>query len=187
MKRIFKYTAVSVIGFVAVVAAFLAIQQGLGNFHTVVEGELYRSAQLQSGDIAAYQQQYHIKSIINLRGENTGAEWYDTEVKEAAQAGVTHLNFRMSSKRELSQEQAAQLIAMMHDAPKPLLIHCRAGSDRTGLASALYVAAVSKGGEEAAERQLWLYYGHLPLFFTSAYAMNRSFENLEAYLGFGDS
>jgi len=175
------------IGLVAVFAAFLGMEQLRGNFHAPLPGELYRSAQLQSGDIARYQQRYGIQSVLNLRGNNQGSAWYDTEVSEASEAGVQHIDFRMSAGRELTGEQVIALIDIMRKAPKPLLIHCRAGSDRTGLASAFYMAAIAKKGEWAAERQLWIHYGHLPLWINESFAMNRTFERMEPYLGFYDS
>jgi hypothetical protein len=51
----------------------------------------------------------------------------------------------------------------------------------------LYVAAVVKLGEEAAESQISFWYGHIPLWFSPAYAMTRSFEALEPALGFHGS
>lgn len=168
-------------------ALYLGVLQLTGNFHETIPGELYRSAQLRPGELAHYTQEYHIRSVLNLRGDNTNAPWYDTEVAEAKALGVKHLDFRMSAGRELTKDQAIELMAMMRDAPKPLLIHCRSGADRTGLAAALYMAGVAKRSEWASELQLWPIYGHLPLSFISAFAMNRTFESLEPYLGFPNS
>ncbi|WP_219928901.1 tyrosine-protein phosphatase [Palleronia abyssalis] len=50
---------------------------------------------------------------------------------------------------------------VIRDAPKPLLIHCRGGADRTGLTCALYVAGIDGRGEDAAEAQLSISYGHI--------------------------
>ena len=166
---------------------YLGVLPLFHNFHAVVEGEVYRAAQPSAVDILHYASHQNIRSILNLRGENVGKTWYDDELAEAKKDGIQLINFRMSMKRELSREEAENLIRIMREAPKPLLIHCRAGADRTGLAAALYVAAIAKQGEWAAERQLWINYGHVPLWFTDAFAMNRSFEKLEAYLGFWDS
>jgi hypothetical protein len=49
------------------------------------------------------------------------------------------------------------------------------------------MAAIAKKGEWAAERQLWIHYGHLPLWINESFAMNRTFERMEPYLGFYDS
>lgn len=171
------------VAFAACVLYLCALQLH-GNFHEVIPGELYRSAQLDDTELAKKIRRYHIRSVINLRGENPGNAWYDQEVSTSRAAGIAHIDFRMSSKHELNFSEAQRLIATMRDAPKPLLIHCRAGADRTGLASAIYLAAIAKRGEWAAEMQLWPIYGHLPLQFNDAMAMNRTFESLEPSFGF---
>ncbi len=153
-----------------------------GNFHEVVPDELYRSGQLDPEQIALYQKRHGIRTVLNLRGENTGMEWYDKEIAATKKLGIKHLDFRMSAKRELSTTQALQLIDIMRTAPKPLLIHCHSGANRTGLAAALYLAGVKRRGEEISERQISLRYGHFPLWFSDSYAMDRTFEKMETAL-----
>jgi protein tyrosine/serine phosphatase len=176
-----------VLVFVLSVGGYFGALHLTGNFHSVVAGALYRSAQPTTFDIARYQKTYGIKTIINLRGENRGSSWYDAEIAEAKQLGITHIDFRMSARRELTQVEAADLIGILKRAEKPVLIHCKAGADRTGLAAALYVAAVAKLGETAAENQLSIRYGHISLPVSAAYAVDRTFEALEPWLGFPDS
>ncbi len=169
------------------VGGYLGLLQVAGNFHPVVEGEVYRSAQPSAGDIAGYAQRYGIRTIVNLRGENDGSSWYDAEVAAARQLGITHVDFRMTSSRALDQKAAARLVRILARAEKPLLIHCDGGADRSGLASALYLAAVAKAGEEAAEAQISFRFGHISLPIMSAFAMDRTFEALEPWLGFPNS
>lgn len=167
--------------------AYLGYLQVTPNFATVVPNEVYRSAQPTAASIHEFAARHGVRSIINLRGENSGKAWYDEEVAAAKDLDITHIDFRMSSRRELDQNQVETLIAVMRDAPKPVLIHCKAGADRSGLAAALYLAAVAKLGEKASEAQLSLYYGHLSLPFIPEYAMDRTFEAMEPMLGFNGS
>lgn len=183
LKRAGRGALVALGAFAAVAGGFYAHMVWTTNFHPVIAGELYRSSQPSAAMIAELQKQYGIKTIINLRGENSGRHWYDKEVAEAKQLNIDHIDFRMSSNRELTQQQAAQLVEIMRDAPKPLLIHCQAGADRTGLASALYLAAIAKTNEATAEGQMSIFYGHLSLSFARAYAMDKTFEKLEPWLG----
>ena len=188
-RHCLRFTAALIV-IIALLAAFIGLQFYFGNEHTTIEGELYRSGQPTGEDIKLYTKRYGIKSIVNLRGENKDSPWYLEEVATAETLGIKHINFRMKAARELTNEQAFELSEVMRKAPKPLLIHCRAGADRTGLAAALYVAAISKGGEDAAEEQLSLRYGHLPafpFFWTEAQAMYRTFERMEPLLGYPDS
>ena len=48
----------------------------------------------------------------------------------------------------------------------PLLIHCKAGADRTGLASALYLMIRQDEPPREAIRAFTIYHGHVPLFGT---------------------
>jgi protein tyrosine/serine phosphatase len=187
LLRIGRGALVAAGAFLVVAGGFYAHMLWTTNFHPVIDGELYRSSQPSATNIAEFQKRYGIKTIINLRGGNSGHRWYDSEVAEAKELNIGHIDFHMSSARELTQAQAAQLVEIMRDAPKPILIHCQAGADRTGLASALYLAAIAKTNEVTAEGQMSIIYGHLPFSFTRAYAMDRTFEKLEPWLGFSAS
>lgn len=183
-----RFRWVLYVGVVALpVAAYLFLLQVSHNFHEVVPGELYRSAQLDDDDLTKYAKKYHLKSVLNLRGERVGKEWYENEVAEARAAKIQYINFKMNASRELTRKEALELIEVMRKAPKPMLIHCQAGADRTGLASAIYLAAIKKDSEFDAEFQLSIYYGHIPFWFADGYAMNETFEDLELYLGYHDS
>jgi protein tyrosine/serine phosphatase len=70
-----------------------------------------------------------------------------------------------------------KIVQMMKDAPKPLLIHCKAGADRTSLASALYLHAVKN--DKNAEKQISILYGHFPWLGSKTGAMDRSFEKYQ--------
>jgi protein tyrosine/serine phosphatase len=166
---------------------YIGTLQLTGNVHPVVPGVVYRSAQPTAGDIAHYHAIYGIRTIVNLRGANPSAPWYQQETAASAQLGITHIDFRMSARDELSQSRAASLIGIFERAQKPILIHCKAGADRSGLAAALYLAAIAKSGEKAAEAQISIRYGHISLPISATYAMDQSFEDLEPWLGFTGS
>lgn len=167
------------------IASYIAAIQSNGNFDVVVQGELYRSAQPNTADIARYVNEDHIASNVNLRGESRGAPWYDVEVATASALGVKHYDFRMSASTSLTHQEAVDLISLLSKAEKPILLHCNWGADRTGLASALYLAAIAKSGEERAEQQLSLRYGHFSIpVLSQAFAMDETFESLEEWLGY---
>jgi protein tyrosine/serine phosphatase len=180
MHTVLKWSGIS-FGLIGLVfAAYLAAIQLTGNFATVLAGELYRSNQPTAAQITRYAANYGIKTIVNLRGSKPNAAWYREEVATARALGLTHIDVDMAANRELSIDEARQLASILRDAPKPLLIHCRSGSDRTGLASAIYLNQVANVDEETAEWQLSLRFGHIGIPFVSpAYAMDESWERLE--------
>lgn len=183
VRRSFKLSVLPILA----VSGFALFQAWINNFHEVVPGELYRSGQFWEGDIARYTKEHGIRSIINLRGDNTGQEWYDDEVREAKAAGVEHLNFRMSSKRVLTRSEVLQLVRVMDHAPKPVLIHCNGGANRTSLAVAVYLSAIKKVDERTAEAQMSIRFGNFPEWMGSQSKMSKNFEMIEDILGYEDS
>lgn len=172
---------------VLMLGSFLAFLQISGNFHAVSPGKVYRAAQMDGQALARWKREYGIASVLNLRGPDAGADWYETERAVSDRLGIRHMDFRMSAGSELTQDEVRRLLALMRDAPKPLLIHCKSGADRTGLAAALYVAAVDHRSELAAEWQLSLAFGHIGLPLSQAWPMNLTWERIEPWLGYSDS
>lgn len=167
----------------ALIAAYLIQLQTSRNFHPVIAGEAYRSAQPVGDDLRNWVEETGIRSVVNLRGSHQGAPWYDAEIRTSQELGLPHYDFRMSASKGLDPQRAAELIALLRDAPKPVLIHCKAGADRTGLAAALYLA--DRGhGEERAEAQISIRYGHVSLPYTAAWPIDQSWEMLEDWLGY---
>lgn len=160
--------------------AYAAYLQVVGNFHTVIDGEVYRSAQPTTAELNAYVKEHGIKTVINLRGSSNDSSWYRDEIKTSQELGVKHIDFRMSASQVLSPERIDEITAIMASAPKPILIHCQSGSDRTGLVSAIYAYRIAGETEDAAEGQLSFYYGHVGIpVISSAWAMDKSWETLE--------
>ena len=119
------------------------------NFHTVEEGVLYRSAQPTAKAIERAYDEYGIKTIINLRGENDD-DWYLEEEQIARELGIKLINIKMRASRIPLPKDLEKLFEAFDNAPKPILMHCQAGADRTGEASAIYAMEyMGKSKEEA--------------------------------------
>ena len=152
------------------------------NFHTVVPGELFRSAQLSGSHLERRIQTESIRTVINLRGPNPGRDWYDDEVAVCERMGVKHVDVRMSAKELPTPAEAEVLMSALHEAPRPILVHCKNGADRSGLASAAYlIAERGTPASAASSDQLHLWYGHMPVGPTQA--MDRFFTMFKASSG----
>lgn len=159
-RKVLKRLALLVVVLlVAAVGYFVVRRYWMGNFHTVVEGQVYRSAQPSPRNLKDWVARYGLKTVINLRGEND-KPFYETERKALDAVGVKMIDIRFSAGRLPSAPSVKQLIAALEQADRPILLHCRDGIDRTGMASV--IAAMAIGGQDytAAHGQLsWRYLG----------------------------
>ena len=167
-KRILK-TATVIISLVAIIiAARFWYLKEQGNFHPITPGEAYRSAQLGGDKLAYYIRKFEIRSVINLRGENAGQPWYEEETETCRKLGVRHYDFGLSACKAPSPRKVEELLRLFRVAPRPVLIHCRGGADRSGLAAALWKVVIDGVPKSVAKRQLSIRYGHMPVGSTQA-------------------
>ncbi len=131
------------LGLAAALGFWLAGLQLTGNIHAFEAGVLYRSAQLDQAALSDVIEDNHIKSVLNLRGFNPDSVWYREEFAVSRALGVAHFDFPLSANSVVDPGTMARLGKLLRDAPKPLLIHCQSGADRTGLAAALYEFAIT--------------------------------------------
>jgi len=178
MKCLRRIAVLIAVLFVAA-SAWLGVQYLTGNVHEVIAGQFYRSGQLSGNGFAEVIERYKIKTVLNLRGESH-RQWYQDEVAATTRLGVRHIDFKMSALKELTLDETKQLIAVMRDAPKPLLIHCEGGADRSGFAAVLYLQQIAGINEDIAELQLSPYFGHFGIeWLNGAHAMDESWEKFE--------
>lgn len=177
-RRLTRLAIACVLLCFVVVGGAYAYGQATGNLHEVEAGRFYRSAQLDAATLDATLKRYGIRTVLNLRGRHAGDAWYDEEVATTTAHGATHLDYAISARRRLTVPQMRELIAIIEAAPKPILVHCQQGADRTGLVSALY--RLSRGDDAAsAAQELSLRYGHFPWLGSETRAMD---ESLRDYL-----
>lgn len=155
------------VGFASFLLFFAASQSACrlsANFHEVERGVFYRSAQLYKGELETAFQKLGIKTVINLRGEAPGKGWYKDEIEVSEKYGVRHISIGMSASRLPHRSDLIKLLDALRDSPRPILIHCKAGADRAGEASALYMLEYMGKSKKKALKMLTPKYLHLPAF-----------------------
>lgn len=135
-RRIALWTVKLVAVIVIPTSLYVAWDQATYNFGSVQPGRIYRSGQMPGPALARTIHDYHIKTVLNLRGENLDEAWYRDEVSATASAGATHIDIAMSSCIWMSRAQLRTLIDTLETAEYPMVVHCAWGSERTGLAAA---------------------------------------------------
>lgn len=145
-----------------------------GNIRTVAPGRAYRSAQLPPGRLSEMIKAHGIRTVISLKGGNMKQGWYRRQQAVCRRDGVTLRQIPMSASKLPEPDQLRELVQLFDEAQYPILFHCKAGSDRTGLAATLYLHL--KEGlplDVALQEGLTWRYGHFPL---ETVAMDQFFE-----------
>lgn len=134
------------------------------NFHAVVPGRLYRSAQMPRDELIDTIRKHGIKTVIDLRlNDDAPDETGFTEAAAARQAGAAYRHIPFSSSRMDQRRSLLALMATYREAKGPILVHCSSGTHRAGVASAIWLLEqAGKSPAEAAE-QLTLKYGFFQL------------------------
>lgn len=130
------------------------------NFRSIEEGRIYRSAQLDAETFNLVFDQYGIRTVVNLRGENDQELWYQNEVAATQAAGVKLVNIAMSADKLPARDTLLKLWDTFQTAQYPILIHCQAGADRTGAAAAIWRMEIRGDSRQVAAAELSPLYGH---------------------------
>ena len=99
-----------------------------GNFYKVSDN-VYRSEQPSLKE-AEQLNKIGIKTIINLRS------WHSDQDK-IANTDMSEIRIDMRAEN-ITDEKIIQILKAIKNSPKPVLIHCWHGSDRTGVVIAMY-------------------------------------------------
>ena len=133
-----------------------------GNLGVVDAGRVIRSAQPTS-QLPFLITEHRLRSILNLRGGNPADSWYVAEVQTTQANDLAFYDLPLSATRRPNRRELLFLIDVFKRCPYPLLIHCKSGADRTGLASALYLMTRKGVSPEQAEGAFSLEFGHIPV------------------------
>lgn len=143
--------------------------------------EVHRSSQPSPNDLVNMQTRNQVKTILSLNGDldEEANYWFEDTYdprrdpsapperrrvnlkRFVAERGLNHEVFRMSASRVPSDAELVGIFrVLLDDSKKPILMHCRGGSDRTGIIAALYeieFLGVSKADAKAKlRRHLWI-------------------------------
>lgn len=164
-----------------VVATIWTLRRPLfqGNLGVVDPGRVYRVAQPKPGDWDHLLSALRPASVINLRGGSMKDAWYAAEVRLAAR-GVDVYELPMNARRRPRRFELLALLDLFDRCRYPLIVHCKAGADRTGLASGLYRMYRLGEPPEAARGSLTIAHGHVPV--TGTERMHEPFREYAAWL-----
>ncbi len=128
------------------------------NVATVVPGKVYRANHPAPFHLARFARRYRLRTLVNLRGHRRCGS--DALSREAAPAiGLAHVDMAFESRGAPHRDRILRFAALYAGFDFPILMHCKSGADRAGLASGL-VVLFEGGTATEALRQLSWRFGH---------------------------
>lgn len=130
----------------AVVAAIYVYRDVIGpnvfpkRFSEVVPGQLYRSGKLTPAALTRVVRAHHIKTIVDFGAWPEGSRADRREAATAEALGVDRVRLSGLSGDSTGEINGyVQALRIMNDPERqPVLVHCGAGTERTGCVVALY-------------------------------------------------
>jgi len=178
VKLGFKITFLLLFTLLIVVAFWFNYIRYQGNFYKI-DSTLFRSGQLYFYNLPVYWKKFHFKSILNLRGVELQGKWYQFEKQFARFHRIKLITLSLSDRQEVPPERLMEIVKLVEQLPKPVLIHCKAGADRTGLIVAAYLRWK---GDLRWKGMLSIKFGHFPYLGSPTEAMDRSLVKFEKFL-----
>lgn len=134
------------------------VKFGTANFGAVVPGQVYRSAYPTPGNLREWTRDYGLRAILCLMSHRE-ADSLEGDRAVAAELGLARIEIPLKVNRLPCRGEILPLVRALETAPRPVLIHCKVGADRTGVASVM--AAMAVGGMSFAEARRHLTFRHL--------------------------
>lgn len=118
--------------------------EGLPNLYRV-DSEVYRSGQPE-GEGLRSAENLGIRTVLSLRSTNR-----DVALDKSGDLLLRNVPMRSWNTHD---EDIIRALRIIHDAPKPILVHCRHGADRTGLIMAMYRVVFQGWTKEQAKKEM---------------------------------
>jgi predicted protein tyrosine phosphatase len=101
----------------------------------VIPGQIVRSPQPTVDELRQLIEEYRLQTIISLRSTGEQHRWLREERALCDSLGVRHEAMSFNPDRWPARHQSVRLVQLLDNAPRPILLHCLRGIDRTGFAS----------------------------------------------------
>lgn len=124
------------------------------NLAPVYPGRVWRCNHPTPGRLRRYRKKLKLHMVINLRGHRQcGA---DALGRDACQRmGLPYIDMAFESRNAPHKDRILRFYEIYQQAEFPLLLHCKSGADRTGLASGLIILFEGGQAKDALKHLHW--------------------------------
>jgi len=98
--------------------------------------------------------------VLNLRGVQQQS-FYHFEEESCAALGLELVTVHLGARNVPLQHRLIALLDAFDTLPRPFLVHCKSGADRTGLAAAFYLLHTANVADDVARAELSFRYLHI--------------------------
>ncbi|MBV1833376.1 tyrosine-protein phosphatase [Novacetimonas pomaceti] len=124
------------------------------NFRTVIPGRVYRCNHPTPWRLAMATRRLRLKTLVNLRGHRKCGS--DALSRDAARRlGLKHIDMAFESRNAPHRDRIERFEAIYRSVTFPMLMHCKSGADRTGLAAGLVILFEGGTAREALRQLSW--------------------------------
>jgi protein tyrosine/serine phosphatase len=130
-----------------------------GNLATVMPGKIYRCNHPTPARLRRMTERLGLRTLINLRGKTQSGS--DALSREAARTlGLDFHDMAFESRGAPQRDRIMRLHGIYTSMSTPVLMHCKSGADRAGLAAGLMVMFAGGTSVEALKQLSWRF-GHM--------------------------
>ena len=129
------------------------------NFGTVIPGKVYRCNHPTPMLLRRLTRRLGLTTVVNLRGA-TGTGSYHLAHEAAVRLGVAYHDLALESRGAPHRDRILRLLEIYRRTPGPILLHCKSGADRAGLAAGLCLLFEGRSATDALRQLSWRF-GHI--------------------------
>ncbi|MBZ0136468.1 MAG: tyrosine-protein phosphatase [Planctomycetes bacterium] len=178
--RLFIGAGVFLVGGLLIIAAFMLYRFTTDNLHAVSD-DVFRSRELSAPELKRVINENGIKTVIRLVGtDDANRDSYEEEAAVISQTQASLIVAELASSRLPYRSEIQRVFEALDNSEPPILVHCKHGSDRTGLVSTIWLHDyMGKPLSEARKQLAFFPYGHVE--WGEASAMGRFLDMYTAF------
>jgi protein tyrosine phosphatase (PTP) superfamily phosphohydrolase (DUF442 family) len=148
--------AVTALLLLAVGASLFFLHRGVLIFYPrEISPGIYRATQPFEWQLRTWSRAAGLRSVVNLRGPNVNSAWFQKQRRLVDDLGIEQVDLHFETFEYPPLLETRWFLHALDELPRPLLMHCRSGIDRSGWASAIVLLLDGVPLDEAVRELSW--------------------------------